>query len=224
MGNAKRVLLIGLGRFGHALAEELWSNGAELILIDSDERCLDALKDKAAAAFVADATDIATLEGAGVREVDAAVVGIGKNFESAVLTVAALAKWGVKEIVARAISPERAEVLMAVGATRVHQVEAEMGQRAALAITTPVAPDLLDLANDFRVVPWTADGPLVGQKISEAGLRERYGINVLGIRAAGDHGGKLAQPTPDYVIAKNDTLLLVGEDDNVSRFADEVGG
>ena len=216
----KRVLVIGLGRFGAALAKELWDNGAELILVDRDERALDSLKEHSHAIFVADATDIATLENAGVKDVDTAVVATGDSFEAAVLTVAALKKWGVPDIVARATTPERAAVLRSVGATRVHEVEAEMGQRAALLITTPVAPDLLDLANQFRVIPWTAQGSIVGKKLSQCGMRQNYAINVLGIRPRPTDGtsGSLQQPHPDYIINQGDTLLLVGEEDNVNKF------
>ncbi len=226
MAKKKRVLVIGLGRFGIALTEELWRGGAEIVVVDSNERAIQEVKDRCDAAFIADATDISALEGAGVRDVDTAVVAFGRNFEAAVLTVAALRKWGVGRIVARATSRERAEVLRAVGATRVHEVEAEMGQRAALAIVTPVAPDLLDLASQFRVIPWTADGPLVGKTLSECGLRQRFGINVLGIRPAAQQdlpSGQLQQPHPQYVIERDDTLLLVGEDEDVSRFVAELG-
>ena len=227
MSKSKRVLVIGLGRFGIALTEELWRGRAEIVVVDNDERSIQEVKDRCDAAFVADATDITALEGAGVREIDTAVVAFGRNFEAAVLAVSALRKWGVAEIVARATSRERADVLRAVGATRVHEVEAEMGQRAALAIVTPVAPDLLDLASQFRVIPWSADGPLVGRTLSECGIRQNYGINVLGIRAAAEPGigtQHLSQPSPDYVIHKDDTLLLVGEDEAVNRFVTEVGG
>ncbi len=226
MARKKRVLVIGLGRFGKALAKELWNNGIELVLVDRDDHAVDNLKEYAHGAFVADSTDVRALEGAGLGEIDTAVVGIGESFEAAVLTVAALSKEGVGEIVARATSRERAEVLKAVGATRVHEVETEMGQRAALAITTPIAPDLLDFANQFRVIPWTADGPLVGKKLSECGIRQRYEINVLGIRRSGEaqQSATLQQPRADDVIAKGDTLLLVGEEHNVNRFVEEVGG
>jgi trk system potassium uptake protein TrkA len=227
VGKKKRVLVIGLGRFGVALTEELWRGRAELIVVDNDERAIAEVKDRCDAAFVADATDIAALEGTGVREIDAAVVAFGRNFEAAVLTVSALRKWKVPEIVARATSRERAEVLRAVGATRVHEVETEMGQRAALAIVAPVAPDLLDVASQFRVVPWSADGPLVGKALSDCGIRQNYGINVLGIRPAAEEGvagSQLRHPTPEYVIRKNDTLLLVGNDDDVNRFVTELGG
>lgn len=223
MAKQKRVLVIGLGRFGASLARELWDNDVELILVDTDERALDDLKEHSHAAFVADATDIVALESAGLREIDAAVVSFGESFEAAVLTVAALRKLGVAEIVARAMTPERAEVLRAVGATRVHEIEAEMGQRAALLITTPVASDLLDLASQFRVVPWTAQGTIVGMKLSECGLRQKYAINVLGIRPLGDEGErKMAQPHPDYVIRAGDTLLLVGEEGMVNQFVADV--
>ncbi len=220
----KRVLIIGLGRFGQSMANELWDNGVEIIGLDSHDAALDSIKHRTQAVFVGDATDPEVLRGVGAAEVDAAVVSFGECFEAAVLCVAALRKLGVKEIVSRATTAARAEVLRAVGATRVHEVEKEMGGRAAIALITPVATDLLDLANQFRVVPWTAAGPLVGQTLSACGLRSRFGLNVIGIRPA-THGASanLIQPTANYLICEGDTLLLVGEDSNVSKFARSDG-
>ena len=219
-----RVLVVGLGRFGQALATELWDKGAEIIALDSDAVALDDIKSRTSAIFVGNATDIAVLSGIGASELDAAVVSIGDSFEAAVLCVAALKKLGVREIVARATTAARAEVLRAVGATRVHEVEKEMGQRAAIALITPVAVDLLELANQFRVVPWTAAGPLVGQSLSACGFRNRYCLNVIGIRPA-THGitAKLIQPTPNYVISEGDTLLLVGAEAAVAEFVRKEG-
>jgi trk system potassium uptake protein TrkA len=223
VSTSKRVLVIGLGRFGIALARELWDLGAELILVDRDESTLDEMKSFSHAAFVADATDIRALETAGIADVDAAAVALGDSFEAAVLAVSALSKWGVPNIVARATTSERASVLRSVGATRVHEVETEMGQRAALLITSPVAPDLLDLANQFRVIPWNAQGSIVGKKVSESGLRQKYEINILGIRpCTGGGRGALQQPRADYTIQADDTLLLVGEEHLVSQFVADM--
>jgi len=227
VSNAKTVLVIGCGRFGSALTKELWNNRAEIIVVDRSERAVDALKGYSHAAFVADATDIEALDSAGVRQVDAAVVALGDSFEAAVLTVSALERWGVGQIIARATTDEKAAVLRAVGATRVHQIEAEAGERAALDITARVATDLIDFANEFRVLPWTAAGVLVGKSLRDSGLRESYQLSVLGIRPADQQAAptskRLMQPGADYIIAEGDTLLLVGEDDDVHRFVTEVG-
>jgi trk system potassium uptake protein TrkA len=224
----KSVLVIGLGRFGMAIVETLWKNRAEVIAVDNDAEAVDAVKDITSAAFVGDATVPKVLEGIGAQDVDTAVVTFGEHFEPSVLCVASLKRLNVREIVARAATDRQADILRAVGATRVIQIEKEMGRRVGADLTTPLAQDLVDLASHYRVVPWDAHGPLVGQTLAGARIRQRYRINVLGLRAAGSgvpgQRPRLEPPSPDYVIRDGDTLLLVGDGEDVSRFVAEVGG
>ena len=219
----KRVLVLGLGRFGSAIVETLWQSGADVLAIDEDADAVDAVKERTSAAFVGDATSVKTLEGMGAREVDAAVVTYGEAFEASVLCVATLARLKVKEIVARAATERQADVLRLVGATRVVQIESEMGHRIAADMTTPLAADLLELASHYRVVPWIAEGDIVGRTLATANLRQKYRLNVLGIRRAAtsaERGQRIENPMPDYAIGKGDTLLLVGEADDVARFVE----
>lgn len=216
----RRVLVIGLGRFGSALAEELWDTNAELILVDKDSDALDPLKSRASAAFVADAAEPGVLENIGAREVDVAVVTSGEDFESTVLCVSQLAELGVKTIFARAATDRQAHVLKAVGATRAVQVENEMGRRLAVQVLNPASVHLMDLAAHFRVIPWVAAPPYIGKTLAEAKLR-RFEINVIGT-FRGDPNEKtkprMRLPTPDDRIERGDTLLLVGEEENVEKF------
>lgn len=222
----KRVLIIGLGSFGSALADELWTTGADLILIDQDAAAIDRVKGKAGAAFVADGTDPKVLESIGAREVDVAVVCAGENFEDTVMAVSQLAQMKVKVIIARAASERQAHVLRAVGATRAVLVEDEMGRRLAVEVLNPVAAPLMDFATHFRVVPWVAVPPYIGQKLSQADLR-RYEINVLGYFRSDPSNPnappRLRWPTAEYEIAQGDTLLIVSLEDNIERFLAVVG-
>ena len=221
----KRVLLIGLGRFGSALADELWDTGSELILVDKDADALDAFKSKASAVFVADANDRGVLESIGAKDVDVAVVTSGEDFEATVLAVSQLSQLGVRTIFARAASDRQAHVLRAVGATRAIQVEDEMGRRVAVQVLNPTAAHLMDFATHFRVVPWMAVPPYVGKTLAEARFRS-FEINVLGFfpkEGQADAHPKLQLATPDYRIQQGDTLLLVSEEEKLERFLATVG-
>lgn len=216
-----KVLVIGLGRFGDSLVETLWQARAEVIAVDSAPEQVEQAKAKTSAAFVGDATDPRVLAAIGADHVDTAVVTFGEDFEATVLCVATLGKMGVKEVIARAATTRQAEVLSAIGATRVVQIESEMGHRVAADVVMPVASDLLDFAHGVRVVPWIASGKMVGKTLAGAELRRRWEIHVLGVRPQGAAGAKLEMPGADYEIAKGDTLLIAGSEPAIRRFVAE---
>jgi trk system potassium uptake protein TrkA len=222
----KRVLVIGLGRFGSALANELWDTGCELVLVDKDPEAIDAFKAKAGAAFVADCNDPGVLENVGAKDVDVAVVTSGEDFEGAVLAVSQLSQLGVKTIFARAASERQAHVLRAVGATRAIQLEDEMGHRVAVQVLNPTAAHLMDFATHFRVIPWVVVPSYVGKTLSDAQLRS-YELNVLGYLqkdSQADSRPRLQLAAADYRIQLGDTLLLVGEEENLERFLATLPG
>jgi trk system potassium uptake protein TrkA len=125
---ARRILVIGLGRFGSALAEALAHAGCEVVAVDNDMNHIDAIKNKVAYALELDATDVGALRTIDPQTCHAAVVAVGENFEGAVLTVAALRELGVQHIIARAITNRHGRILTAAGASRVVEIEWEMGR------------------------------------------------------------------------------------------------
>jgi trk system potassium uptake protein TrkA len=222
----KRVLVIGLGRLGTSLVEELWDTNVDILVIDKSAIAIDAVKDKASAAFVADGSDPQVLASVGGKELDVAVVTYGEDFEATVLAVSALAQMRVPAIIARGATERQATVLRAVGATRVVLVEDEMGRRLAPEVLSPASAALMEYASSLRVFPWTASGPYVSKTLAELDLRRRYQLNVLGYwREAAPAPGKkprLIVPGPDYRIEAGDTLLLIGMGEMVERFLGEA--
>jgi len=221
----KRVLVIGLGGFGSAIVEVLWkASEVEVIAVDESDQAVDRIKSRTAAAFVGDVSDPRVLHEIGAKDVDCAVVSFGEDFEASVLCVASLAKLGVKEIVARAANSRQVDVLKAVGATRVLELEREMGARIATEVMADASSELLDFAHGYRVVPWVAHGPLVGKTLEQAELRKRFDITVLGFGHDPDGRGRPRQvtpATPDYTIAKGDILMLVAVEAAMDRFLAE---
>ena len=217
---ARKVLVIGVGQFGAALVDTLWRGRAEVVVVDASAEAVEAVKERTSHAFVGDGTDPKVLEGLS-SDVDVAVVTFGMSFESAVLAVATLRRLGVPYIVARAETARHAEILETIGAHRVVQLEVEMGGRIARDLLSPVESDLLAFADEYRIVPWVAHGPLVGKSLSDVHLRKRWGLTVLGYRRGDGTGGgraPLVVATPEYVITAGDTLLIVGERREVNAF------
>ena len=125
---AQRILVIGLGRFGTALAESLAQQGCEVVAVDSEMATVDAIKNRVTYALELYSSDLTALRAIEPQNCSSAVVAIGENFEAAVLSVAALKDLGVRNIIARATSARHARIFLAAGAHRVIELESEMGR------------------------------------------------------------------------------------------------
>lgn len=222
----KRILVIGLGRFGTELARCLFDAGQDVMVLDQDTDAVETIKDRTSVAYIGDTRDSATLESIGAKDVDMAIVTFGEDFEATVLAVASLKKLGISQIVARASTSRQAEVLEAVGAHRTIQLEADMGRRLASEVVTPTNEALVELAQGYQVVPWEASGPLVGKTIGDSSLYERFEISIIGLAVGSDsrrgRRPRIRFPPSDYVIRSGDTLMLVGDEDSLAAFADEL--
>ena len=123
-----RYLVVGLGRFGLAVATALSDAGGEVIAVDSDMNLVEEIKNRVAYAIQLDAGDPQALRSVDAHACKSVIVAIGENFEGAVLAVAALKEIGVGHIIARATTARQARILTAVGAAEVIEIEAEMGK------------------------------------------------------------------------------------------------
>ena len=133
-GKAKKAKgsygIVGLGRFGMALAIELAEAGEDLVVLDQDEEKVRALRDYTEAAYVVKALDKKTLEETGIQNCDVAVVCIGEHIEPSILTTLNLVDLGVKKVIAKATSAEHGEILRRLGAEVVYP-ERDMAIRLA---------------------------------------------------------------------------------------------
>ncbi len=213
----KQFLIIGLGRFGRAVAEELADNGGQVIAVDTDMTLVDALRDRVAVAAQVDAVEPDVLKSLGADEVDAAVVAIGDDFAAQILAVAVLKEMDIETIVARASGDRERRILELAGATRIVTVEVETGQRVARSLLGRDVLDHFALGEGVSLVYWTADDRVVGKSLAECRLREDWNINLVAVRGAGQESLNVL-PTPDHVFQAGDVLLLVGADARLSAF------
>jgi trk system potassium uptake protein TrkA len=209
------VVVIGLGRFGGAVAESLVELGHEVLGIDSDERIVQDWSDRLTHVAQADSTDNEALHQLGVPDFDRAVVGIGTNIEASVLTVLALTEVGVRDITAKAISVKHGKILRSVGAHHVVYPEAAMGERVAHLITGKML-DFIEFDDDFAIAKVRAPRDAAGRSLADVGLRSRYGVTVVGVKMPGKD---FEYARPETVIPAGCTLIVAGETGMVERFA-----
>lgn len=227
-----QVIVIGLGRFGHRLAVDLASRGAEVIAADLDPRLVDAIKDRVTVAVTLEGTDEKALRKIGVQDVDTAVVAIGKNIEAAIMTTAVLRRMGVAQIVSRATTPLQAEILREVGAKRVILLEESMGQQLAREILEPGVRERIKLSSGHHLIEIRVPRPLVGKTLGELELRRRMGVNVIAIQSRvpvlEEDGSSSYQtrindvPGPGDRLEADDTLVVVGGEAELAKLAEEA--
>jgi trk system potassium uptake protein TrkA len=211
----KRIGIIGAGRFGSSLAEELARRGAEVIVIDRDRAAVQRLASVVARAVEGDATDIETLSESGIQECDALVVAIGTNMEGSILATMNSQELKVPHIVAKAVSDMHGKVLERLGVKEVVYPNRERAIRLARSLLASTALDYFEVYEGLSVAEMIAPKELVGKTLIESKLRARHGITVLLIRRPESTPGAkrpIITPNGDDIIREGDTLLLFGPD------------
>jgi trk system potassium uptake protein TrkA len=215
----RQFAVIGLGRFGSAMATTLAGLGHDVIGVDGDDNKVRELADTITQAIQLDATDEKALRAAGIQDVDVAVVSIGENIESSLLVVMQLKEVGIGTIVAKAVTPLHGKILEKLGVSRVIFPEREMAIRVAHSLVMPNVIDYIELSRDFSIVEIPAPPSFVGHTLKQLELRPRYGLTLVAIkRRAIPNGPEVTNiaPSADEMIQKSDVLALLGGND---RFA-----
>lgn len=227
----RRVAVVGLGRFGMAVVEQLAASGAQVIAVDSDRELVDEVKHRVDVAVVLDSTDERALRSQEIHKVDVLIVAIGENFEAALLT-AAIAKKQLKipRVICRAATSIHAEIFSQIGADEVIQPESETGRQLARKLANPFLEDFVDLGEGFTLIEMHAPSSFRGKTLRDLNLRVRYGVNLVAIRrtvrSVNRSGAEqtiesLSVPQPDEIIQTDDTLLLIGATEDLSRLPKE---
>lgn len=225
----KQFAVIGLGKFGIKVALTLSEKGGQVLAVDEDIRKVEDIKDLVAQAVCLDSTDEDAMRAAGLQDVDAAIVGAGENLELSILTTAILQKLGVPHIVARAVSDLHAQILHRVGATRVINVEEQMGEQVARSIIAPEIHEQFALATGHSLAEVVPRPEFIGQSIGKINFRQQYGVNIIAIQKRipeispdGRNTFRILVndlPKPTDVIEDHDVLVVVGSDENIERLA-----
>lgn len=212
--------VIGLGRFGSAVALTLAELGQDVIGIDGDADKVGAVADSIAQAIQLDATDEKALRAAGIQDVDVAIVSIGEDVESSLLIVMQLKEMGLETIVAKAAAPLHGRILEKLGVSRVIFPEREMALRLAHRLVVPNALDYIELSREFSIVEVPAPDRFVGHTLRQLELRPRYGLTLIAIKRRTSAGAEVTTniaPAADEVIRKGDVLALLGSNERLNR-------
>lgn len=210
------VIVIGLGRFGSALATTLVDLGYEVLGVDSSGEIVAEHADTLTHVVQADTTNPKALRQIGAADAVTAVVCIGTGLEASILTTTALVDLGVPNIWAKAITAAHGRILRRVGAHHVVFPEAEMGHRVAHMVTGQLL-EFLALDEDFVIAELIAPDELVGVELGESNLRATYRVTVVCVKPA---GGQFTYADRNTSLSKSDLIVIAGHRGDVERFTD----
>ena len=209
------VLVIGLGRFGEALARGLIEQGVEVLAVDFDEDIVQRVAGHIPNVVQCDGTSAAALRQIGAEQFSCAVVAVASNVEASVLTALVLIdELKVPTVWAKAISSEHAKILDRVGVQRVVQPEHDMGYRTARSIANGVT-DYFHVEDDFALMELEAPRRLLGRPLGELGVRAKYGVTIVSIKPP---GGAFQHTDQSTVLHEGELILLAGKPASLDRF------
>jgi trk system potassium uptake protein TrkA len=217
MNNFKSTIefgIIGLGRFGFALAETLSDNGKEVLVLDNNEGKIKQIQDKVQQAFVVAQLDKQTLEEAGIQNCDTVIVCIGEHIEASILTTLNVIELGVPRVIAKAISTEHGRVLQKIGAEVVYP-EKDRAVRLANSLTTLRALDYIDISNHYAISEIKLTEKFQGKTILDLNLRKKFGLNIIAIVRGNE---TIVEVTPDFQLHSSDLVAVVGTKDSIIKF------
>ena len=205
--------VIGLGRFGSSLAQGLAASGAEVIVADQVESKVNEARAYTEFAYVIHNLSKQNLEDVGFGTCDAVIICIGA-LDVSLLTAMNLLALGVKRVMAKAVSREHGQLLEKIGAEMVFP-ERDMGARLAQRLTGSSLMDYIRLNNEMDIAECPVPRKLVGVRITDSNLRQKYGINVVAIQS----GSKITTHIePGYPFKKTDSLVILGRSEDILRF------
>lgn len=210
------VVVIGLGRFGEALALELMQGGVDVLGIDGDLQLVDALTGRLTQVVAADSTSESAMRQLSVHEFDRAVIGIGSNLEGSILTASVLLELGIPNIWAKAVSHPHARILSQLGVHHVVRPEHDTGKRVAHLVRGRML-DYIEFEDGFAMVKTTPPHKIVGRPLASTGVRREHGVTIVAIKR---YGQDFTYATAETALNADDIIIVSGRTSDVENFSE----
>ena len=211
----KEFVVIGLGRFGGSIVNELVELDADVMAIDISPDRVEEFAQIATTAVAADTTDESALRSLGIRNFEHVVVAIGENIQASILTTLILKEIGVNRITVKAQNDYHAKVLKKIGADQVVHPERDMGKRIANNLVSNNILDYLELSDEYSIAEIRANEKLAGFTLIDLDIRAKYGVNIVAIKREAQI---LVSPQAIEEIQLNDILIVIGSDVDIHKF------
>ena len=208
----KAFAVLGLGSFGMGAANELMERGAEVLVVDRNERLIEENAKRFTQAVIADLTDPEAIGQLGLGSMDAVIVDMSQDLEASIMCVMVAKEKGVHRVIAKAENKRKSDILKKVGADQIVFPEQESGTRTAFQLMFPDILRFFDLSSDLVIVEMQPREEWCGRTLLELELRKKHGINVIAFR----RGDKVYDVRSESdMIQSGESMLIVMTKDNL---------
>ena len=211
----KQYAVLGLGSFGESVALTLENMGCDVLVMDDSYEKIQDISDKVSYAMKADVADPDALQALGGKNLDGVVVAVSENLEAGIMATMLCKEMGIPLVVAKAKNKLQGAILKRVGADRIVYPEIEMGSRVAKNLVAKEFMDWIALSNDYSMVEVAVPERWVGKNLVELKVRDRFGINVVGIIVDGKVD---VTPDPQDPLPGDGILIVIGSNDILEKF------
>ena len=188
--------IVGLGRFGMALAIDLAESGSEIIALDSNEEKVQAIREYTENAFIVKNLEKKTLIETGIQNCDVAIVCIGEHMDTSILTTLNLVSMGVPKVISKAMSSEHGVILKKLGAEIVFPEK--------------------DISEKINVSKMNVPDKMIDKSVEEVNLRKHFGLNIIAIENNENVNDVIS---PKYIFRQDDILFLSGSKDGILQLS-----
>ena len=181
----KSYAVLGLGRYGRAVAEELVNNGAEVLAVDINEDNVNSAIEVIPVCKCADVTEPEAIKRLGISNIDVVIVAMASNLEASVMAITLCKEAGVKTVIVKCGNEMHQKIFSRVGADEVIFPEKESGTRLARNLLTSGFAEMIELSDEVSMAEIDVKDEWVGKTLIDLSLRKKYTINVVAIKTNG---------------------------------------
>ena len=215
-------IICGYGRIGRVLCSKIRRGPVEVVVLEQDRELVPQMEEDKVLYICGDASDEDTLLKAGIQRARGLISVLATDTDNVFLVLTARQLAPKLAIMARASRESAKKKLLAAGATSVESPY-EMGAlRMAAKILRPTVTSFLDLAFahshkeiQMEEIPVKPDSNLANVMLKDSGIRQRFNLILIAIELEG--GDMLFNPSFEYVIKPGDTVIAVGEKENLKK-------
>lgn len=215
----KSVLIIGMGKFGHHLCNNMIELGNDVMIVDREEQKVSDLIYKVTNVQIGDCTNPQVVKSLGVANFDIVFVCIGMNFQSSLEITSLVKEMGAKYVISKANRDVHAKFLLRNGADEVIYPDRDVAERLAKRCSANHVFDYIELDDEYSIYEIPPLPSWIGHTIKELNIRQRYEIYIIGAKQ-GDRMNIL--PSIDYVFTEEEHLMVLGTQENVSALLKKI--